>query len=86
MFVPQMFVPQMFVPENGRHGNALAISIFRRCARLRSRAHDFHCSIEKRCGKLGRYVSFTKIHVLYTQVPSGLHMDVSRLQMHRLPT
>ena len=28
-------------------------AFFWRCARLRSRAHDFHCSIEKRCGKLG---------------------------------
>ena len=59
-----VFVPQMFVPENGRHGNALAVSFFRSRARLRSRAHDFHCSTEKRCGKLGRYVSFTEIHVL----------------------
>ena len=46
----------------GSHGN----SFFRHRARLRSRAHDFHCSIEKRCGKLGRYVSFNEIHVLYT--------------------
>ena len=49
----------------GSHGNALAVSFFRRCARLRSRAHDFHYSIEKRRGKLGSYVSFNKIHVLY---------------------
>ena len=60
-----VFVPQMLVPENGCHGNALAVFFFRRCARLRSRAQDFHCSIEKRCSKLGRYVSFTEIHVLY---------------------
>ena len=49
----------------GSHGNAWAVSFFRRLARLRSPAHDFHYSIEKRCGKLGRYVSFNKIHVLY---------------------
>ena len=44
----------------GSHGNGLAVSIFMRRARLRSRAHGFHYSIEKRCGKLGRYVSLTK--------------------------
>ena len=44
----------------GSHGNALAVSFFRRRARLRSLAHDFHYSIEKRCGKLGRYVSSAK--------------------------
>ena len=49
----------------GSHGNALAVSFFRRLARLLSRAHDFHdfhYRIEKRCGKLGRYVSFIEIH------------------------
>ena len=50
----------------GSHGNKLAVSLFRSCARLRSRAHDFHYSIEKRCGKLERYVTFNEIHVLYT--------------------
>ena len=68
MFVPQMFVPQMLVPQMalkmGSHGNALAVSFFRRHARLRSLAHDFPYSIEKRCGKLGRYVSLNEIHVL----------------------
>ena len=49
----------------GSHGNALAVSFFRRRARLRSRAHYFHCSTEKRCGQLGRYVSLNEIHVLY---------------------
>ena len=49
----------------GSHGHALAVSYFRRRARLRSRVHDFHCSIEKRLGELGRYVSFNEIHVLY---------------------
>ena len=44
-------------------GNALAVSFFRRCARLR--AYDFHCSIQKRSGKLGRNVSFNESHVLY---------------------
>ena len=65
-----VFVLQMFVPENGRHGNALAVSFFRRRVRLRSCAHDFQWSIEKRCGKLGRYVSFTEIHVLYYETLS----------------
>ena len=46
----------------GSHGNALAVSFFRRRARFRSRAHDFNYSIEKRCGKLGRYISFNEIH------------------------
>ena len=49
----------------GSHGNALAISFFRRRARMSSRAYEFHYSIEKRCGKLGRYVSFNENHVLY---------------------
>ena len=48
----------------GSHGIALAVSFFRRRACLRSRAHDFHYSIEKRCGKLGRSVSFSEIHAL----------------------
>ena len=46
------------------HGNVLAVSFFRRRTRLRSSAHDFHFITEKRCGKLGRYVSFNEIHVL----------------------
>ena len=45
-------------------GNALAVSFFRRRARLRSRAYYFHCSIEKRSGKIGRDVSFNEGHVL----------------------
>ena len=49
----------------GSHGNALDGSFFRQRARLRSRAHDFHNTTEKRCGKLGRYVSFNEIRVLY---------------------
>ena len=28
-------------------------------------AYDFHCSIQKRRGKIGRNVSFNKSHVLY---------------------
>ena len=49
------------------HGNAFVVYFFsRRRERLRLRAHDFHYSIEKRCGKLGRCVSFNEIHVLYT--------------------
>ena len=55
----------MLVPENGQSWQLLAVSFFRRRARLRSRAHDFHYSIQKRYGKLGRYVSFIEIHVLY---------------------
>ena len=56
----------------GIHGNALAVSYFRRRARLRSRAHGFHYSIEKRCSKLGRYVSFNEI--LYKQKNSAKGM------------
>ena len=41
----------------GSHDDALAVSFFRRSARLRSCSHDFHYSIEKRSGKLGRYAS-----------------------------
>ena len=48
----------------GSNGHASAVSYFRRRAHLRSRAHDFHYSIEKRRGKIGRYVSFNEIHVL----------------------
>ena len=50
----------------GSHGNALAVSFFSRRSRLRSRAHDVQYSIQKRYSKLGRYVSFNEIHVLYT--------------------
>ena len=46
-------------------GNALAVSFFRRCARLRLCAYDFHCSIQKRRSKLGSNVSFNESHVLY---------------------
>ena len=46
-------------------GNAFALFFFRRRARLRSCAYYFHCSIEKRCTKLGRYDSFNESHVLY---------------------
>ena len=49
----------------GSHGNALAVSFYRRRARLRSRAHDFHYSIKKIYGELGHFVSFDEIHVLY---------------------
>ena len=49
----------------GSHGNALAVSFFKRRARLRSRAYIFHYSIEKRCGELESYDSFNEIHVLY---------------------
>ena len=62
-----VFVPQILkcsYLKMGSHGNALTVSFFRHCARLRSRAHDFHYSIEKRCGELGCYVSFNEIHVL----------------------
>ena len=48
----------------GSHGNALPVSFFRRRVHLRSRTHEFHYSPEKRCGKLGPYVSFNEIHVI----------------------
>ena len=44
--------------------NVLAVSFCRRWARLRLCAYDFHCSIQKRTGKLGRNVSFHGCHVL----------------------
>ena len=62
-------------PKMGSHGPASAVSYFRRCTRLRSRAHDFHYSIEKRRGKLGRYVSFNEIHVLYCMPAKIIHLN-----------
>ena len=59
------FVPQMFVPENGQSWQRVGCLLFQASARLRSCAHYFHYSIQKRCGKLGRYVSFNEIHGLY---------------------
>ena len=50
----------------GSHGNASGVSYFRRRVHLRSRTHEFHYSPEKRCGKLGPYVSFNEIHLLYS--------------------
>ena len=61
---------QTLVLNERPFGNALAVSFFRRCARLRLCAYDFHCSIQKRRGKLGRNVSFNESHVLYRQHPS----------------
>ena len=63
-----VFIPQMFIAENGQSWQRVGCLLFRRRASLRSRAHDFHYSIEKRCGKLGRYVSFNEIHVLYCDI------------------
>ena len=42
---------QILVLNDGPFGNALAVSLFRHRARLRSRAYVFHCSIQKRRGK-----------------------------------
>ena len=58
-----VFVPQFFVPEIGQSWQRVGCLFF-----MASRAHDFHCSTEKRCGKLGRYVYFNKIHVLYVLI------------------
>ena len=55
------------VLNDGPFGNALAVSFFRRCARLRSRAYVFHSSIQNRCGKLERQVPFNESHVLYSE-------------------
>ena len=52
-------------------GNAWAVCFFWRWALLRSRAHDSHCSIEKRCGKLGRYISYYK-SLLYLLVSDAM--------------
>ena len=41
--------------------------------------YDFHCSIQKRRGKLGRNVSFKESHVLYRERPkmsNALQKDV----------
>ena len=59
----------------GSHGNALAVFLFRRCRRLRSHAHDFHYSIEKRCGKLGRYVTFNEIHILHSELFKSVNLS-----------
>ena len=56
---------QTLVLNDWPFSNALAVSLFRRCARLRLCAHDFHCSIQKRRGKLGRNISFNESHVLF---------------------
>ena len=66
----------------GSHGNALAVSFFRRRARLRrSHAHDFLYSIEKRCGKLGRHVSFNESQELYRKLEIT---DLSRYILNRV--
>ena len=63
-----VFVPQMVVPENRQSWQCVGCLFFRLRARLRSRSWDFHYSIEKRCGKLGRYGSSNEIHVLYNAI------------------
>ena len=57
---------QNLVLNDRPFGNALAVSFFRRCARLHLCAYDFHCRIQKRRGKLGRIVSFNESHVQCT--------------------
>ena len=57
--------PETLVLNDRPFGNALAVSFFRRCARLRLCAYDFHSSIQKRRGKLRPIVSFNESHVLY---------------------
>ena len=54
---------QTLVLNDRPFGIALAVSFFRRRARLRKRAYYFHCSIEKRSGKIERDVSFNESHV-----------------------
>ena len=56
---------QTLVLNDWPFGNELAVSFFRRRARLRSRAYNFRYSIEKRSGKIGGDVSFNGNHVLY---------------------
>ena len=65
-YLKKEFVPQYSYLKMGSHGNALAASFFKRRVRLRPRTYDFHCSIEKRHGELGPYVSFNESHVLYS--------------------
>ena len=43
----------------------LWLSPFSGVARACTHAHMIFTSVKKRCGKLGRYVSFNKIHALY---------------------
>ena len=57
---------QTLVLNNRPFGNALAVSFFRHCERLRLCAYDFHCSIQKRRSKLWRNVSINESHVLYS--------------------
>ena len=63
---------QTLVLNDRPFGNALAVSVFRRCASLRLCAYDFHCSIQKRRGKLKRNVTLSESHVLYTVLFSSL--------------
>ena len=56
---------QTLILNDRPFGNALAVSFCRRCARLHLCAYNFHCSIQKRRGKLGRNVSFNESYVLY---------------------
>ena len=70
----------------GIHGNALAVSFFRRHARLRSRGHDFHYSIEKRCGKLRRYVSFNEIWLIIIEALKIHKAIFLSLSFHELRT
>ena len=59
-----MFLPQMFVPQNGRSWHSVGSFLFQGAHALALTPHDFHYSIENKCGKLGRYISFNEIHVL----------------------
>ena len=65
---------QTLVLNDRPFGNASAVSFFRRCARLRLCAYSFHCSIQKRRGKLGRTVSFNESHVLYSRLHGSFHL------------
>ena len=73
---------QTLVLNDRPFGNALAVSFFRRRARLRSRAYYFHCSIEKRSGKIGRDVSFNESHVLYYSEQKVITIDLGFLVDH----
>ena len=66
---------QTLVLNDRPFGNTLAVFFFRRCARLRLCAYDFHCSIQKRRGKLGRKVSFNESHALYIFQTTLENMD-----------
>ena len=71
---------QTLVLNDGPFSNSLAVFLFRRRSRLRSRAYVFHCSIRKRRGKPGRQVYFNESHVLYCIILRSLLLQKIRVE------